>query len=62
MSRKSRDILVTEIPGNQYQTLQDAQLASLHTTAGELSAITCALLASGRLIRRGNQIVVNQER
>lgn len=62
MSRKQRDILVTDVPGNQYETLQDAQQAALAATAHDLAATMRALLASGKLIQRGNQIIINPNR
>lgn len=60
MHRQPRDILVTEIPGNQYQTLQEAQRAALTATANDLTRITRSLLASGRLVQRGNHITIGK--
>jgi len=62
MSRKQFDIVVADIPGDQYPTLQDAQRAALRATAYDLAATVRALLASGRLVQRGNQIIINPER
>ena len=59
MGKKQSSFLVTDVPGNQFETLQDAQRAALAATAYELAGITRAMLASGRLVQRGNQIAVN---
>ena len=61
MQRQSRDILVTEIPGSQYPTLQDAQRAALTATANDLTRIARSLLAAGRLVQRDNHISVHRE-
>jgi hypothetical protein len=62
MVRKQRDILVTDMPGDQYPTLEDAQRAALAATSHDLAATVRTLLASGRLVQRGNQIIINSER
>jgi hypothetical protein len=59
MNRKTFEVTVTEIPGSQYRTLSDAQRAALAATAHDLAATARALLAAGRLVQRGNQIIVN---
>ena len=62
MRRKNQDFQLEEIPGDQYPTLEDAQRAALRAPACDLAGITKSLLASGRLVQRGNQIIVNPKR
>lgn len=62
MTRKARNIFVTEIPGNQHQTLQDAQQAALAATAHDLANTIHRLLASGRLVNVNGKITPNHSR
>ena len=62
MPRKPRDIFVTEIPGNQYQTLSDVQQAALASTAHDLAATIRQLLDNGRLVNANGKITPGSSR
>jgi hypothetical protein len=57
MPRKSPNLKLEEIPGNQYQNLEDAQSAALKATAADLAETMRALLESGVLIVENGKAV-----
>ena len=55
----SQDLQILEITCDYYPTLEDVQRTAICATAYDLTVIARSMLASGRLVQRGNQIVIN---
>ena len=61
MPRKSPDLKIEEMPGNQYQNLEDAQSAALKTTAADLAETMRSLLESGVLVVENGKVIPNPD-
>jgi len=62
MPKRSPAIHLEEFPGDHYADLQAAHRSALSATAHDLASTVQALLTSGRLVKRGNQIIPNPSR
>jgi hypothetical protein len=62
MPRKSPNLTIEEISGNQYNSLEEAQKAALKATAADLVQIIRARIESGDLIIVNGKVVPNPER
>ena len=62
MPRKSPDLKIEEMPGNQYQNLEDAQSAALKTTAADLAETMRSLLESGVLVVENGKVIPNPDK
>jgi len=62
MPRKSPNLKIEEIPGNQYQSLEDAQKAALKATAADIVLKIRSLLESGVLIVENGKVVPNPDK
>jgi len=62
MTRKSPQIEIQEIPGDQFASLGDAQRAALDPLAEHMAQMLRDLLASGQLVQVNGRIIPNQNR
>jgi len=62
MPGKSPNLKLEEMPGNQYQNLEDAQSAALKATAADLAETMRSLLESGVLTVENGRVVPNADR
>lgn len=62
MARKSPQIEIQEIGGDQYASVQDARHAALDPLASHLAQTLRDLLASGQLVQVNGSIIPNQNR
>jgi hypothetical protein len=62
MPRKSPNQKLEEMPGNQYQNLEEAQSAALKATAAGLVVIIRSLLESGSLIVENGKLDTNPDK
>lgn len=57
MPRKSSELSIVEMPGNQYPDLQTAQKEALTATADDLASTIRRLLMTGRLVNVNGKII-----
>jgi hypothetical protein len=57
MARKSAHIQISEIPGDQYASLEAAQRGALDALALDMTETIRNLLASGRLVNVNGKII-----
>jgi hypothetical protein len=62
MSRTSQDLILSEVPGNQYPTLVAAQRAALTATAYDITITLRLLLEAGVLVQVNGKIVPRADR
>ena len=62
MPGKSPNLKLEEMPGNQYQNLEDAQSAALKATAADLAETMRSLLESGVLTVENGRVVPNPDK